>query len=340
MGALFIIIKKVQYPIIILCLSLAFGSIGYKIIYPDAPWLKIIFMVAITLATVGYGDILHVEDNPVALIYTMFLIIAGMGVVLYAVSVITAFIIEGHLKNVLIMETLRREIHKIKDHYIICGAGQTGMHVIHEMDTMKQHYVVIDIDETNIHKLEHDYPNALYIIGDATDDEVLSQANISKAKGLVAALASDKDNLFLTVTAKLFNPNLKIVSKLVDVKISHKLKNAGATYVVSPNLIGGLRIASEILRPNVVGFLDRMLRGKDKSMRVEEMTVTSTCKYIGSTFLEADFYKKTGLNILAYSLPGEDFMYNPSNETVIMENLIILVICNVDQRLKLEKFLS
>ena len=336
---MFNLLNQIKLPIFLLFISFFLGSIGYKLIYPDVDWLKIFFMVAITLATVGYGDILHVEDNPVALIYTCLLILLGMGVVLYAVSLLTAFVIEGKLHKIFIEERIHRRINKMQNHYIICGAGNTGKHVIREISITQHAYVVIDKNQEILESLKKEFPNVLCITGDSTDDNILLEANIKTAIALIATLSNDKDNLFLTITAKMQNPNLKIVSRAVDITMFDKLKNAGANYVVSPNLIGGLRIASEILRPNVVGFLDKMLRGTDKSVRIEEVTVLASCKYIGKSFQDIDLYNKTGVNILAYSLKN-DFIYNPSNSTLIQENMILLAICTPNQRQKLESLLS
>ena len=329
------ILREIRIPILILVFALIFGSIGYKLIYPDISWIKIIFMVAITLTTVGYSDVLDVEDNPLASAYTILLMGLGMGSVLYSVSKLTAFIIEGKLKEIFITEKIRKRIKNMKDHFIICGVGQTGIHVVREMRENQKNFIIIDQDPKTIEKVNSEFGSCMSIQGDATSDTILHEANIEHAKGLIATLSSDKDNLFLTISAHLMNLELTIIAKAIETThMYEKLQKAGAAYVVSPNLIGGLRIASEILRPQVVSFLDQILRGKDQSMRMEEATVCSGNPMIGETLRSAQIYEKTGLITVAIGFEGS-FVYNPSLDIEIRENMVIIVICNPEQHKKL-----
>jgi len=333
--------SKLRLPIVLLFVVFFGGAAGYRVFYPDASWYTIFFMTAITLATVGYHDVLNVEHNPAAGWYTMFLIVAGMGVVLYSVSTVTAFFIEGEIRELFQLQATRRKIRKMKNHYIICGAGQTGIHVVREMHSTGQSFIVIENDPETREKLKEDFPGILILSDDATSDEVLLEAKIKEAKGLIATLPNDKDNLFLTVTARMLNPSLQIVSRGIDLSIHAKLKKAGANYVVSPNLIGGMRIASEILRPNVVTFLDRMLRGKEKSLRIDEIIVPSNSPLLGKTFSGVDLRKKTGVTILACSPDGnpDNFLYNPGGDTPFRNGAILLYIGTPEQHTALSKLL-
>ena len=333
------IIKYIKTPILLLVFTLFFGSIGYKIIYPDIEWSKIFFMVAITLSTVGYEDVLEVEKSPLAMYYTMLLILVGMGTVLYAISALTAFIVEGNLKKLFTLEAIKRKIKSMKDHYIICGGGETGIHVIHEMYYTKRNFVVIDHNEEILERLRLEYKDCLTIHGDATSDETLDKANIHQAKGFLAILPSDKDNLFLTISARLMNSSLKIASKGVETHMYKKLKNAGADYIVSPPLIGGLRLASEIIRPHVVNFLDCMLKDQDKSIRIEEVTITKQSGLIEKSIGSSQIYDKTGLVILAIKKES-NWIYNPSLNTKIQAGMVLLAICNTKQREKLIKLVN
>ena len=340
MSVLTSIFHEIRVPCFLLMVTIIFGSLGYKLIYPDISWIKIIFMVAITLTTVGYADILSVENNPSATIYTIVLMVLGMGSVLYAVSSLTAFIVDGKLKEIFATEELKKRIKNMKNHFIICGAGQTGIHVIREIHTAQKKIIVIDQDETLLKKIYREFPSCAIINGDSTDDFVLHQANIKEAKGLIATLSNDKDNLFLTISAHLMNPHLVMVSKAIDTKhMPEKLKQAGATYIVSPNLIGGMRIASEILRPHVVSFLDHMLRGEDKSIRIEEVIVSQNSPLINKTLKTSNIYEKTGLVIIAVG-SNNAFTYNPSLNTRIKAGMVILVICNPKQHQKLSLIIS
>jgi voltage-gated potassium channel len=331
--------RKIKLPLILLVLALGFGVLGYKILFPNEALSKLMYMTSITLSTVGYGDILNVHNSAIATYYTMFLMLIGMGIVLYSVSTITAFLIEGKLEKIFLFQSILRRLKKMKDHYIICGSGQTGIHVIREMHNTKQAFVVIENNPEFLDKLREEFKDCLVLIGDATSEEILEKANLKTAKGLVVTLSNDKDNLFLTLTARMLNPTINIVSRAIDLSLVKKLKMAGADYVVSPNFIGGMRIASEMLRPNVVTFLDKMLRGADKSIRVGEIVITSKSKLRGKTLEDANIYQELGLNILAVGEDkGSEFNYNPPPETFLREGTVLLFIGNIDQQKEIEKF--
>lgn len=331
--------SKIKLPLILLSLALIFGVLGYKILFPEEPLIRLMYMTSITLSTVGYGDILDVHKSLIATIYTMFLMLVGMGIVLYSVSTITAFIIEGKLEKVFLFQSILRRLKKMKNHYIICGSGQTGIHVIREMYNTKQPFVVIENDPEFLQKLRSEFKDCLVLIGDATSEELLEKANLKTAKGLVVTLSNDKDNLFLTLTARMLNPTINIVSRAIDLSLVKKLKMAGANYVVSPNFIGGMRIASEMLRPNVVTFLDKMLRGADKSVRVGEIVITKDSKLRGKTLEDANISDEIGLNILAIGEDkGSDFNYNPPQDSILREGTVLLFIGNIDQQKEIEKY--
>ena len=278
--------KNLRLHFLLLLFALTFGLIGYHFIYPEQSISNLLYMTVITLSTVGYTDLFQMQNEPIALIFSMIVMLMGLGVVLYSVSTITAYFVEGKIDKLFLLRTLLRRISKMDNHYIICGAGQTGIHIIREMHTLGVPFVVIDISEELINNVRLEFKNVLAIKGDATSDETLERSNIHKAKGLVVALSNDKDNLFLTLTARIKNPHLKIVSRSIDITMREKLMTAGADYVVSPNFIGGMRMASEILRPNVVSFLDTMLRGTDKRMRISEFQITGESKHIGKNIEE------------------------------------------------------
>ncbi|OGH98736.1 MAG: hypothetical protein A2X42_02285 [Candidatus Margulisbacteria bacterium GWF2_38_17] len=330
--------ENLKIPIIALISSFLGGAAGYKLLFSDQSWNHIFFMTGITLSTVGYGDILNVQNNPVAIWYTIILLVIGMGIVLYSVSAVSAFLIEGHLNNLLLINSIKRKILKMKNHYVICGAGETGIHVIREMHINKKNFVVIDSDQDKFKQLREEFPRCLVIIGDATSDAILEEANIKHANSLVTTLANDKDNLFLAVTARMLNPEIQIVSTATELSMNEKLQKAGANYIVSPNYIGGMRIASHILRPNVVSFLDRMLYTKEESIRVEEVVVPEHSSIAGKTFSQTHIHEKTGLNIIAYSSSEDNgnYRYNPPDSTILTTGSVLLFIGTIEQQKKLE----
>ncbi|MCO4794144.1 MAG: potassium channel protein [Bacteriovoracaceae bacterium] len=334
-------LKKLQIHILLLGSAFFGGALGFHYFYPDEHWVKLLFMTAITLSTVGYGDVLNVENNPAAAMYTMILMLVGMGIVLYSVSTVTAFFVEGKVGKLLSIQSMRRRARKMNDHYIICGAGKTGVHVIREMIENEKDYIVIENDEEKIAELKKDFTDILVIQGDATSDETLELVNLSGAKGMVATLENDKDNLFLCITARMLNPNLEIVSKAIEFGIVNKLKRAGADYVVCPNFIGGMRIASEILRPNVVNFLDKMLRGKDNSMRVGEVSVGQDSVFINKPLKDVKVYDMCSVNIIAFRKAEQDnFIYNPPPEVVVEMGDTLLFIGSAEQQQRMDKMFS
>jgi len=334
-------LRKLQIHILLLGTALFGGTLGFYFFYPEESIVRLLFMTAITLSTVGYGDVLRVEDNPAAAMYTMVLMLVGMGIVLYSVSTLTAFFVEGKLGQLLLMQSVRRRTKKMDNHYVICGAGKTGVHVIREMIENEKDFIVIENNQEIITEIRKDFSDLLVVQGDATNDEVLDQVNLSRAKGLVATLANDKDNLFLCITARMMNPKIEIVSKAIEFGIVNKLKRAGADYVVCPNFIGGMRIASEILRPNVVNFLDKMLRGKDDNMRVGEVSVGQESAFIDKTLADVKVYDMCSVNVIAYrKADQDDFIYNPPPEVTIEMGDTLLFIGSPNQQEKMDSLFS
>jgi voltage-gated potassium channel len=232
---------------------LASGTLGYMLVEGWSP-LDALYMTVITLATVGYGETHPL--SPVGRIYTIALILIGLGVVGYGLSTVVAFLVEGQLTGILERRKMERKIRSLRDHVILVGAGETGKHIAEELLNTGTPFVVIERDPAQVGALER-LGKVLYINGDATESGVLREARIESARGLISSAPSDKDNLFVILTARELNSALRIVSRVIAEGSRHKLLKAGADAVVSSNLIGGLRMASEMLRPHVVSFLRR-----------------------------------------------------------------------------------
>ncbi len=223
---------------------------------------------------------------------------------------------------------MQNAIDQLNGHYIICGAGVTGWFVIEEMMKTKQAFVVVEKEESKIEELKR--RGIRYVEGDPTLDEVLIKGGVNRAKGLVTALGSDRDNLFVVLTARELNPNLRIVAEGIEKGTEPKLRKAGANVVVLPNAIGGMRMASEMIRPAVVSFLDLMLREKDRTLRVENVTICSGSSLKGKAIKELRAGEEYDILLLALGRTGsEDFQFNPSQETVLSENHILVVMGNI-----------
>lgn len=291
------------------------------------------YMTVITITTVGFGELPHLARVPYGRAFTVAVLLAGLGIAAYFVSALTTYFIEGEFTKARTRRKMTRALADIKDHIIVCGVGTTGVHVVEELVWTKWPLVAIDRNPERLERLQALSVSLLPTVnGDATEDEVLEQAGIRRARGIVAALTGDKDNLYIVVSARQLNPSLRIIAKGVDVAAADKLKRAGADSVVNPAFIGGVRMVSEMIRPQVVEFLDLMLRDKDKNLRIEEVVVPPGSPLVGKPIFEAQIRQHTNLLVVAVRqppvTPGQvgSFVYNPGPETLIAANMALIVL--------------
>ncbi len=319
-----------------LIVVVAGGTLGYWLI-GDGKWPAgdCLYMTVITVTTVGYGEVLPGMDHtPYARSFTIGLLVFGTGVLVYFASTITGFIIEGGLKQVFVSQQLQRRIRKMKDHIVVCGAGSTGRHIIEELLKTQTPVVAIDKNEVELVEIADKFKGAeyTYLVGDATDDDVIANANLSTARGLVAALSQDKDNLYLVVAARQVGPHLRIIARCAELSHVDKLKRAGADGVVSPNYIGGIRMVSELMRPQVVRFLDDMMRDKRAAFRVEEVTVGKGSELEGKTLRDANVRGRFGMSVIAARAPeAEAWTYNPEPDEVLRPGMVLVVVGSAEQ---------
>ena len=300
-----------------------------------------LYMTVITVTTVGFGETLEGMDKvDSARHFTMVLLLFGTGSIVFFASTITAFIIEGDLRNVLFANRLKKRIKRMKDHIIVCGAGTTGRNVIEELIKTGVPVIAIDTNEAELREVAEKHPNATYayIVGDATDDDIMAQTNIAAARGLVAALSSDKDNLYLTVSARQDNPQARIVARCAELSHVDKIKKSGADAVVSPNYIGGLRLVSELLRPSVVRFLDEMMRDRRAAYRIEEVKLGDSAQALGSTLRDARVRERFGMTVLAVRREeGASWTYNPDASEKIGPGMTLVVLGSAEQVAELRR---
>lgn len=314
-----------------LMVVLVAGTAGYWWL-GDGQWTAgdCLYMTVITLTTVGYGEILGgFADQPYVREFTVLLIVFGMGTFVYFASTLTAAIVEGDLKRALQHTRLRKRMGKMKNHVIVAGIGSTGSHVIEELLATDTPTVAIDLDHARLEQFAAAHPRRpfSYIAGDATDDDVLASANLAMASGLVAAMANDKDNLYLVVSARQINAQARIVARGSNLQVLEKLRKAGADTVVSPNYIGGMRMASELVRPHVVRFLDKMLRDREQTVRIEEVAVPAGSPVIGKRLRELDIRGSVGLSVLAIENAARtEYDYNPGADYVLQEAMTLVVL--------------
>ncbi len=295
---------------------------------PEVTLLDAFYMAVITITTVGYGEIVDTHANPPLRLFNIFFILVGIGIMLYVFSVSTAFIVEGELNHFFRRRKMMKQIRDMNDHLIICGAGETGAYLVKELLKSGNVFVVIDRDEAQLEKIAKmgDFP---VIEGEAGDENILTTARIHHARALASVLPEDKDNLLITVTARLLNPNLRIVARCAESRMIEKLLRHGANSAISPNMIGGMRLASELVRPSVVSFLDLMLRDQAETIRVEEILLADGSSWIGKKLRDLGIQGRYNLLPLAIRKSDGEMKFNPREDSVLGKSDVLVVMGEV-----------
>ncbi|MGE5396706.1 MAG: potassium channel family protein [Chitinophagales bacterium] len=335
--------RKILMTIALLLLILAVGTIGYYIISGGkASLVDCAYMTMITIASVGFGEITTGSENAAGRVFTMAMIIVGVGGYLMIMSNLTAILVEGNLLNIFRRNSMFKAIEKLKDHYILCGCGETGIHVIRECMATRRPVVGIELNPGMVEALQEmaDGKNFFLLEGDATNDEILLRAGIERCKGIITCVSEDKDNLVVTIYARQISDKLRVISRCTEGRMMERLRKAGADAVISPNLIGGMRMVSEMVRPSATGFLDIMLRDKDKNLRVEEVSIPYGSRVNGKKMGEIDFWRKVGLFPIAIQDTDGKWTYNPGPDTVMLDGCTLVIIGNPDQRHQLEEIVA
>jgi len=306
--------------------ALATGTGGYMILGRGKHgFIDALYMTVISLTTVGYGEIIPMDNHPWGRVFTMVLLVFGLGLLAYFASTMTVFIFEGHLGQVFWRQRMRKEIGELKEHFIVCGDRIVAAHVIDELRRVQRPVVSVIPAGSKLHPLSTE-GELLQVEGDPADEDSLRDAGIMRAAGLVSAMESDRENILVTLTARQTNPIMRIVSMLVEAKNGNKLRRAGADAIVDTSMIGGLRVASEMIRPGVVTFLDSMLRDRDKNLRIDEIRVEPGSSAIGKPIGSLKVNDIGGLLLLAYvAANGKDRYFKPSDSLIVEEHGTLLV---------------
>lgn len=291
---------------------LVVGTVGYKLL-EGWSWHDALFMTVITLSTVGYGEVRPLSG--VGELFTVGLILLGVGGVAYTFSTLADYFIAGELNGILRRQRMVRTISRLRNHYVICGYGRVGQQVVQGLRANQ--YDVVVIDSTTDHVPEFEREGIHYVIGDAASDPVLQQAGIEHASGLCTCLPNDATNVFVVLSARTFNPDLFIISRSNQPESERKLRIAGANQVINPYLITGHRMAAQLLHPSVVEFLDVIMRSGELELRIEEIKIGPASTMNGRTLAECHVRSKTGVNVLAVRRhDGKLFTYLPAEFTL------------------------
>ncbi len=289
------------------------------------------YMTVISITTVGYGEILDFSRHPEGRWFSIFVVLWGYLIFVYFVSIMSEILVTGQMVSYFRERRVRKMIGGYENHYIICGFGEMGYHVAKEIYATYNPLVIIDNRE-DVFQLVAEYlsPKIAVVRGDASDEDVLRQAGIEKAKGMVLTLPEDKDNLFSLVTVRSLNPGLKVATKCVHESNTQKFYKAGAYKVISPAGVGGTRLASELLRPTVTTFIDTMMRDKKRNVRISEIDLSDGMECIGKTLRDSMFRKTVNVLVMAVVTRDENgveqFVYNPSADLMLNRGDTLIVI--------------
>jgi len=302
-------------------------------------FLDSLYMTVITLTTVGFGEIHPVSNQ--GRILTMTILVSGLGVVGYLVGTLTQIVVEGQLLRIMGRKKLERQIEKLKNHIIICGYGRVGRIICEEIYRSKPTpLVVIDSNSNVTAKIEED--GHLYLLGDATEEQILLRAGIQSAKGLATALDSEADNVYITLTAKGLNPKIFIIARAGRIGSEKKLLQAGANHVVSPHQIGGYRMAQALLRPNVTEFIDFATHDPGTGMGMEEIPVRPNSKLVDVALVDSGIRKELDLIIVAIKKADGTMLFNPASasHTTVQIGDTLIALGQRSSLIKLEQLLG
>ncbi len=330
------VIRNLYISMLMLVVIFIIGTLGYHILGgPKYSWEDCFYMTFITIATIGYGEIVDVTGYEYGRMFTVFIGISGIGVLGYVLSMATAFGLESDLNDTWRRRRMQKKIDQLQDHYIVCGVGRVGSNVAHDLGMTKRPCVIVDSKEANIQRYLETHPEQLYLLGDATDNDVLLAAGIMRAKGVFAVAHDDSSNLVISLSAKQLNPNLRVVARCHDMKNVDKTRRAGADEIVSPDFSGGLRIVSAMVRPNLMNFLDEMLKS-DSNMRIEEKVIPEN---LDGKPLSELYRGNQDCMVLAIQRHGS-WEFNPSANSLLCGKDVLMLMSTPEGRQRLEQLIQ
>lgn len=325
------IVARIAWAAAILLALITVGVLGFYVIGGgNASWSDAIYMTLITISTVGFDEVVPLNTFG-ARLFAGLMAISGLGVLTFLFTSLTVFFLEKDLDYSLWRRRMEKRIGKLRQHYIVCGFGRVGRNAAHELQNTGRHFVAIDPEQAVFDENLDKFPGLLYLHGDASDDDLLLGADIANAQGLFAVTGDDSRNLMIIITAKQINSGIRVVARAQETRNVEKMRKAGADEVICPDFTGGMRIASAMVRPHVVGFLDEMLKS-EKHVRVDEVTVPMQFPptRIGNLRLRSADYI-----LLAVRSEGE-WTFNPTDEHLLYAGNVVVAMTSPAGRVQIE----
>lgn len=330
--------NKTRHLAISIALSLLIlvtGTAGYMII-EDWRFLDALYMTIITISTVGYREVNQVGD--IGRVFTIFLVLIGVGFTFYVMAAVVQFMVEGRVRIIMGRRRLDKQIDRLKNHYIVCGYGRIGRVICRNLQRTPYDLVVVEKNPDLIPVMDKD--GILYVASDAADEANLLKAGIRRARGLVAALATDTDNVFLVLSARQLAPELNIIARASQEGAKNKLRAAGANSVESPYEIGAASMAHRIIRPTVTNFLDLAFAHARKDIQMEEIPVSEKSRLTNIPLKDSGIRQDFNLIIIAIKKPDGTMLFNPSFEAALMPNDTVIAVGEEENLQKLGKILN
>jgi voltage-gated potassium channel len=326
---------SLAWAAVAMILIMAVGTLGYRLMGgPQYTLMDCFYMTFITVATIGFGEVVDVSQITGGRLFTVAIATFGIGTMTYMLSTFTAFILESDINEARRRRKMQSKIDKLQDHYIVCGIGRVGSNVAQELALTGRHNVIVDADMGQIENYLERNPGQLYLHGDATDNDVLLAAGVQRARGVFSVATDDSQNLVISLSAKQLNPKLRVVARCHDVKNVEKTRRAGADEIVSPDFTGGLRIVSAMLRPHVVSFLDEMIKSED-NLRMEEIVVPDG--FSGQSLSSLSSVTRDYV-VLAIRHGGK-WVFNPPMQHLALGGDILMVMTTPHGRTRLEQLI-
>ncbi|QLG44250.1 potassium channel family protein [Costertonia aggregata] len=324
--------SKIYIALFLFIGVLLFGVLGYRYI-SDYSWIDALYMTIITIATVGFQEVRPLDTQ--SKIFTVFLIILSVFIVAFALSVITEYVLSRNSLQLLKKKKVKNKISKLSHHVIVCGFGRNGMQAIERLRAYRKPFVVIEKDREIIEKHENEI---LFVEGDANDDEVLNEAGIDRAQYLITALPDDATNLFVVLSSRQLNKKLFIISRASQVTSQKKLLLAGADKVIMPDKIGGDHMASLVVMPDLITFMDKLSMEGEHTTNLEEVAIEDFADQVDCNSLrDLDLRKKTGCTIIGYIAPDGEYIINPEADLQLQPNSKVIVLGRPEQIRKLNQ---